>query len=139
VSLSGHWEGRLIDAGGATGLFALDLRDSRGKLSGDFAFSFVSDDDDCGVPPQRMAQSGAVEGSVKGDRLTLEYEITIGLEPIAVRLEGEVVDAMPHARRAVMGCYDIAKGGKTLTLDGGACVLWLYGEGPKPRGRRRGR
>lgn len=131
MRIDGKWEGKLLDASGPSALVVLHLKSVGDKIKGDFSVSFVSPSDGCGCdgPVSRVAQTGPVSGKYdsKANRVQLSYDLTIGLEPTSVAFECSVVNADPHARRAMVGCYAISNGGKTLTLEGGGCVLWLYG------------
>lgn len=129
MNVSGRWEGKLLDMTGPAALLELNLKSSGGRVAGDFAVSFVSSDEaGCSGPTRRLAQVGPVSGKfdAKGNRVQLSYDITIGLEPVAVAFEGVMTNADPHARRALVGSYSVGKGAGQLTLEGGACVLWLF-------------
>lgn len=129
MSLQGHWEGKLLDAAGPAASVVLDLKDSRGDLSGDFSISFLPvDEEGCGSGVGRLAQTGAVAGQFvsKTGRVQFTYEVTLGLKPVSVTFEGAVVRADPHARRALLGSYAAARGADLLSLEGGACILWQY-------------
>jgi hypothetical protein len=141
MSMRGRWQGKLVDASGVSGLLTMDLKDSRGELSGDFTVSFLPPGDDgCSPAAPTLAQSGSVQGTTdaKTGKVEIGYEMSVGLEPVTVRFTGTQVKAIPHAARAVFGCFDLQKGGGALTLDGGACVLWQYRDARK-RGRIDGR
>jgi hypothetical protein len=134
VSVRGRWEGKLADMSGPTALLVLDLKEDGTRVAGDFSISFLPPaDDGCAAPDRRLAQTGTVEGTYdkKARRVSLRYELSIGLEPVVVALEGTLAPADPHARQALRGCYEIQQGRKTLTLDGGGCVLWQYGRPPR--------
>ena len=140
MNVQGRWEGKLLDISGPAALIVLNLRDRGGELSGDFSVSFLSPaEDGCGDTPQRLAQVGPVTGKSdkETDRVVLNYEMTIDLQPVSVTFEGRARRADPHALRAVIGLYDVRKGGEKLTLEGGACVLWLYAD-PANVGRKNG-
>ena len=82
-------------------------------------------------------QTGPVTAQVdeKAGRIRIQCEMSIGLRPIVVSVDGRVVDADPHAKRDIIGCFDILEGAETLTLEGGGAVLWQYAQ-PKPRRKR---
>ena len=136
--MRGRWQGKLVDASGVSGLLTMDLKDSKGELSGDFSVSFLPPGDGCCSPDApTLAQTGPVRGTADREtgEVTFGYEMSIGLEAVAVRFRGTQVKTSPHAARAVYGCFDIEKGGDVLTLDGGACVLWRYRDAQPKRGR----
>jgi hypothetical protein len=128
MNLGGKWEGKLIDASGATAAIELNLDDTQGKLKGDFALYFLTEDPGCCGPERRLAQTGPVTGRVSSNTGTvrLDYKVTIGLEPTDVRFAGELSETNNHAKVAMVGCYDTRKGGSALSLGGGGAVLWLY-------------
>lgn len=142
MSADGRWEGKLADITGVTAALTLDLKGQRGKLSGDFSVAFLPPTDEgCVSPDRRLAQTGQVAGTYDegAGSVVLRYELTIGLEPVAVTLEATMMDADPHAGTALRGCYEIENGRGALTLDGGGCVLWRYGRAPRERRPRGGR
>ena len=47
--------------------------------------------------------------------------------PAEFQFEGKMVDADPHARHAIFGCYEIREGSARSHFQGGYCVLWRYG------------
>lgn len=137
MSISGRWEGKLIDVTGIAAALTLDLEESGGEAKGDFTAAFLPAADGCcdaGGP--RQAQTGPVRGSVdeKAGTILLECEMTIGRRPILVAVDGRLVDADPHATRALVGCFDIREGVETLTLEGGGALLWAYARDRKPEG-----
>jgi len=130
MSLNGRWEGKLLDVSGPTGLVVLTLKSSGATFAGDFSISFLPPEDAecCSSGSRRLTQSGLVSGKLdsRTGRLRLNYEMTIDLNPVSVVLDGIVVKADPHARRALIGSYTVEKGSEMLSLAGGGCVLWLY-------------
>lgn len=140
MSVDGHWEGKLIDATGLAALLTLDLTESGGELKGDFGASFLPEAGDCcDTPKPRQVQTGPVTGTVDeaAGTVRLDCEMTIGLKPIVVALDGRLVDADPHAVQAIAGCFHIREGVETLTLEGGGCVLWQYAQPKRPRRTRK--
>ena len=138
MSVSGRWEGKLIDVTGMAAAITLDLDESGGKGKGDFSAAFLPDSYGCcDTPTPRQVQTGPVTAQVdeKAGRITLQCEMTIGLRPIVVNVDGRIVEADPHAARAILGCFDIREGVETLTLEGGGAVLWQYAPA-KPRRKR---
>ena len=130
MTVSGRWEGKLIDVTGIAAALTLDLDDSDGSARGDFTAAFLPPGDDCGdTPAARQVQSGPVTATVDEDRgrIRLDYEMTVGLRPVVVSVDGRIVPADPHAGRAIVGCFEIREGADTLTLGGGGAVLWQYG------------
>ena len=129
MSVTGRWEGKLVDVTGIAAALTLDLTHSGGKATGDFSAAFLPEDDGCcDRPAPRQVQTGPVTAKVdeRAGRITLECKMTIGLRPISVTVDGQIVKADPHARRAILGCFDIGEGVGTLTLEGGGAVLWQY-------------
>ncbi len=128
MSLKGKWEGKLLDASGASAAIELNLDDKRGRLTGDFDLYFLVDDPGCCGPERRLAQSGLVSGrvSAKTGTVRLDYKVTIGLKPTEVRFDGRLSETNNHAEAAIVGCFAAAKGGEALTLGGGGAVLWRY-------------
>ena len=130
MNLNGKWEGKLLDVTGPSALLEMNLKGSGEKVTGDFSVQFLSaEDGGCGGgTTRRLAQVGPIAGVVdtKKDRFRLDYQLTIGLEPIAVTFEGTITTADPHARRALVGSYSVGKGAEVLTLEGGTCLLWLF-------------
>lgn len=141
MRLDGKWEGKLLDVSGPVALVTLHLKAAGERLAGDFAAYFVPPDESCGCEggAPRLAQSGPVTGryDAKTNRARLSYDLTIGLKPVTVNFDGAVRAADPHARRAIVGCYEVSRGSETLTLEGGGCVLWLYADSPPTRTRGR--
>lgn len=140
MSVSGRWEGKLIDVTGLVAALTLDLDDSSGKAKGDFSAAFIPEADGCcDTPAPRQIQTGPVTAKIDegAGRITLQCEMTIGLRPIVVSVDGRIVEADPHAKRAIIGCFDIREGVETLTLEGGGAVLWQYAQA-KPRRKRGG-
>jgi hypothetical protein len=129
MSVTGRWEGKLVDVTGIAAALTLDLTDKAGNATGDFSAAFLPDEDDCcNRPAPTQAQTGPVTAKVdeKAGRIKIECTMTIGLRPISVTVDGRIVKADPHARRAIVGCFDIREGVETLTLEGGGAVLWQY-------------
>jgi hypothetical protein len=131
MSLSGAWEGKLLDVSGPTAAISLRLRERGGALTGEFEAAFLSlGEDGCCAPSRRTAQVGPVSGAVDRAKgvVRLDYQLSVGNTPVAVTFEGVVRKADPYAVRALVGCYRVGKGGERLTLQGGACVLWLFAQ-----------
>jgi hypothetical protein len=129
MTLASFWEGKLLDASGPTAAVELDVQDQDGELRGNFKVYFdTPTEDDCAEPVRRLAQVGPMRGRFdeKSGTVRLQSEMEIGSQTIVVDLEGTVVDADPHAKRAIYGSYDITKSDELLTLEGGGCVLWQY-------------
>ncbi len=127
MSVKGRWEGKLVDSTGVTAAVEMDLVDNKGRLSGDFKVFFLSERGCGGRPIRRLAQTGEVKGSysARRDTVRLAYEVTLGLKPVAVRLDARLTEAGNHARQAIVGCFT-AEGDDELTLMGGGVVLWQY-------------
>jgi hypothetical protein len=128
----------LVDVSGIAAALTLDLKESKGKAHGDFSVAFLPEADGCcDTPSRRQVQTGPVSATVdeKAGRIVLECEMSIGLRPISVVVDGRIVDADPHAKRAIVGCFDIREGVETLTLEGGGAVLWEYAQATPLRKR----
>ena len=125
MSMTGHWEGKLIDVTGIAAALTLDLDGSGGEAKGDFSAAFLPDEGGCCDDARpRQVQTGPVHAKVdeaKG-RVELVCEMTIGLRPVVVVVDGRLVEADPHAKRAVLGCFDIREGVETLTLEAGGAA-----------------
>lgn len=137
MSMTGHWEGKLIDVTGIAAALTLDLDDSGGEAKGDFSAAFLPEPGcGCEDAAPRQVQSGPVSAKVDEQQGSIELacEMTIGLRPVVVAVHGRVVDADPHAARALVGCFDIQEGVETLTLEGGGALLWEYARDRKPEG-----
>lgn len=132
MNVNGRWEGKLLDMLGPTAMVVLNLRNTGRGLGGDFSVSFLPPEGGgcCGSHVGRQAQSGSVAGRLdaRGTRMRLDYTMTIDFKPVEVAFECTVVNADPHARRAMFGVYRVANGSESLSLQGGACVLWLYAD-----------
>lgn len=127
MSLKGRWEGKLVDASGASAIIELDLNDKSGRLSGDFSLYFLADDPGCCGPQRRLAQTGPVRGQIKRNgTVRIDYKVTAGLKPVAVTFEGKLSETNGHAKNALVGCYEASAGQGALTLQGGGAVLWQY-------------
>ena len=127
MSLKGRWEGKLVDASGATAIIELDIKDKDGRLNGDFSLYFLVDDPGCCGPQRRLAQSGPVRGKVKRNgSVRLDYKVTAGLKPVAVAFEGRLSETNGHAKQALVGCFEARAGQDVLSLQGGGAVLWQY-------------
>lgn len=129
MSLSGKWEGKLLDTSGVISLLDLQLNERDGKIEGEFRAYFLSTDaNGCCGPTKRLVQIAPVAGEFdkKNDQVYLNYELKLGDRSFAVSFEGDLVKADPHALRAIRGCYRIEESSERLGLEGGACVLWLY-------------
>lgn len=137
MSVTGRWEGKLIDVTGIAATLTLDLDDSSGEAKGDFSAAFLPEEGGCCEPVgPRQVQTGPVHAKIDEERGTIELvcEMTIGLRPVIVAVDGRLVDADPHARRAMVGCFDIREGIETLTLEGGGALLWEYARDHKAEG-----
>lgn len=137
MNLSGRWEGKLIDASGPMALVTLTLRSAGEAVAGDFEMAFVSLEDGCCGSGRQSSQVGSVKGKVdpKSGQVRLDYQVSIGLKPVNVRFTARVVKADPHARRAMLGCFDIAERDGPLSLEGGACVMWDFAQPVKKAAR----
>lgn len=130
MNLSGRWEGKFLDTSGPMALVTLSLQGKGDAVAGDFEMAFVSLEDGCCGSGRQASQVGSVKGKFdpKSGQVTLDYQISIGLKPVNVRFSARVVKADPHARRAMLGCFDITQRDGPLSLEGGACVLWDYAQ-----------
>ena len=129
MSISGNWEGKLIDVTTVSALIQAAIKENGGKVEGDFGVYFVSQSDaSCCQVDRQLVHSGPVTGryDAKKERLVIDYKLTIGLKPIRIHLEAAVRDAAPHARQSIYGCYQVESEGGDLTLEGGGIVLWQY-------------
>lgn len=130
MSISGKWEGKLVDASEIQAAVTVALQEKGGKVAGDFAMYLLPDTDEqgCCDSSRRLLQSGPVTGKFdkKSGRVTVAYDVTIDLKPIRVLLEGRVTKALEHAKQAIVACYGAEKGRGELTLEGGGVVLWQY-------------
>lgn len=139
MKLDGRWEGKLLDVSGPEALLTLDLKRSDNKVSGDFTVSFLSPGDGgCGGQARRLSQAGPVSGEIneKDGRIQFNYEVSINLKPVRVSFEGSLIDADPHARQALIGCYSVGRDAGALTLEGGACVLWQFAQVKRGQNRK---
>jgi hypothetical protein len=138
MSLTGRWEGKLLDASGPTARLVVDLSETGGSLKGHYAATFLSEDlTGCGDAAEQVAQEGDVAGTVKGDQVVLDQQLEIGGKPVRVRIDCRLSEADPHALQALAGCFNVEEGGDQLTLEGGGCVLWLYANGAAvPKGTK---
>jgi hypothetical protein len=136
MSVTGRWEGKLIDVTGIAAALTLDLDHSNDEARGDFSAAFLPEEDGCDPVGPRQVQTGPVRAKVDEERGTIELvcEMTIGLRPVLVAVDGRLVDANPHAKRAIVGCFDIREGVETLTLEGGGALLWEYARDRAPEG-----
>ncbi len=131
MKVDGKWEGKLLDVSGPEALLILDLKSTGSKINGDFSvYFFTPGEGGCCAPVKRLAQTGPVAGKIddKSGSIKFQYEVNINLQPIAVSFEATMMDADPHASQALIGSYNIDKGGDTLTLEGGSCVLWQFAD-----------
>lgn len=129
MSLNGQWEGKLIDATGVSAIIEAAIKESSGRIDGDFNVYFVSQSSgSCCHVERQLAHSSPIQGRYDGRtrRITIDYKLSLGLEAVSVHLAGTVRDAMPHARQAICGCYRADAGKSDLTLEGGGIVLWQY-------------
>jgi hypothetical protein len=129
MSVSGHWEGKLVDVTGLAALIAFDLTDVGGDVRGDFSITLLPEAGSCSEPsgpPQ--VQTGSVEGRADeaSGRVELRYRVATGPQLVAVSVDGRLVGALPHARQAILGCFEIQEGFDRLTLEDGGAVLWQY-------------
>ena len=125
MDVSGEWEGKLLDASGPTARIKATLKQSDGRISGEFAVYIESARDCCDSGP-RLAQIAPATGTASGDTVQLKYELPIGAKPIAVVFDGSIKEADPHARHALVGSYTVSDDSRHLGFEGGACVLWSY-------------
>jgi len=129
MSISGQWEGKLIDVTGVTATVQLALKEARGRVEGDFALYFVPQSEGaCCQADRRLAQAGPVVGryNAKSKTLNIDYTLTVGLKPASVHLDAALRDAHPHAKQSLLGCYRVSSGEADLTLEGGGIVLWQF-------------
>lgn len=141
MNLSGRWEGKLLDASGPMAMITLTLKGDGRTVAGDFEIAFVSAEDGCCGSSRMPAQVGSVKGEIseKSGQVKLSYAVSIGLQPVNVGFTAHVVNADPHSRRAMLGCYEMDRQGGPLSLEGGACVLWQFAEQkPAKRGAKKG-
>lgn len=141
MNLAGTWEGKLLDVSGPVAMIRLALKGDAKSVAGDFEIAFVSTEDGCCGSSRMPAQVGSVKGEIDqaSGQVKLSYQVSIGLQPVNVAFTAQVVDADPHARRAMLGCYQMAGQGGPLSLEGGACVLWQFAEQKSgKRGAKRG-
>lgn len=128
MSVAGHWEGKLVDVTGLTAYLALDLQGAGTSLQGDFSVQLLPEAGGFGEPPGLPpVQKGPVKGSVDeaNGRIELRYAMPVGTQPV-VSIDGRLTGALPHAKQAIFGCFQIHEGLGTLTLEGGGVVLWQY-------------
>jgi len=127
MSISGKWEGKLVDATGAMASIELNMADKDGRVAGDFGLYFLVDDPGCCGPQRRLSQTGEVRGQVRRDgSVRLDYKVMAGLKPVAVVFEGRLSETNGHAKQALLGCFEASDGQDALTLRGGGAVLWQY-------------
>lgn len=127
MSASGHWDGRLVDVTGVTALLTLDLDAAGTDLQGSFSIGLLREVGESG-DAQGQLQTGPVVGTVgeDGARIELRYRLSVGGQTVAVSVDGRLAVAYPHAKQAILGCFEIHEGANTLTLQGGGVVLWQY-------------
>jgi hypothetical protein len=129
MSINGRWEGKLNDVTGVTAVVQAALRESSGKVEGDFDVYLVSQGDaSCCQVERQLVHSGPVGGryDAKKGRVAIDYKLTIGMKPVSIHLDAAVREAAPHAKQSIHGCYRVDSGGSDLTLEGGGIVLWQY-------------
>ena len=128
MSVTGRWEGKMLDASGTTSRVVLDLNDSGRKVTGDFSVYIDSGRDGCCGGKTHLAQVAPVSGSFasRGRRLKLKYRLDVGKSPVEVAFDAELVEADPHARRAFLGTYSVGDKEARIGMEGGSCVLWQY-------------
>ncbi len=129
MKVTGHWDGKLLDASGVSALVALDLQVSpRGRVKGRFTATILpAVEDICGGATRGPVTSGPIEGAVDADgRLDLRTALETGGEKIVAHFTARPGKPDPHARAAFYGGYEVVEGASALTLQGGACVLWQY-------------
>jgi len=129
VSLSGQWEGKLIDVTGVSGLLKLELKETRGRVDGDYSVYFLSAaEGGCCGPERHLVQSGTVSGEYdpKKQAVRIEYDISVAGSAARVSVEAALREALPHAKQALFGCYGINTEQADLSLEGGGLVLWQY-------------
>ncbi|PYS98763.1 MAG: hypothetical protein DMF63_14325 [Acidobacteria bacterium] len=144
MKLDGRWEGKLLDVSGPEALLTLDLAVTDNKIRGDFSVAFIppSGENGCCGDVPRLAQIGAVNGRIdaKTGRIQLSYEVSTNLTSASVTFDGVLKDADPHARQAFVGTYGVGKGGESLSLEGGSCVLWQFAQSaPKSATKSKGK
>lgn len=128
MKISGHWDGKLLDASGVTALVEVELESSGDKLRGTFRATLLPDpEDSCGGPVRGQVTSAPVTGDVTDEgRIRLSTTLEFGGETVLVNFDARLGDPDPQALSAFFGSYDIGKGASALTLQGGSCVLWKY-------------
>ena len=126
MDISGDWEGKLLDASGPVARVTAALKQSDTGITGEFSVYIESARDGCAGPGSRLAQVAPATGTASGEKVQLKYELAVGAKPIGVLFEGQVRDADPHARRALVGSYTVTDESGQLGFEGGSCVLWSF-------------
>ncbi len=127
MSISGEWEGKLLDASGPMARVRANLKYSRGRVGGRFDVYFESARGPCDTTDWRHALTAPVTGSYDKakKRLKLSYSLKMGPKPTVVAFDATIKPADPHARSALVGKYSVGEH-QDVGLEGGRCVLWLY-------------
>ena len=130
MKVSGRWEGKLLDASGPMARIVTNLKESSGRIKGEFSVYFESARNQCEGAVWKLANTAPVRGSFNSrrGRLRMKYKVDIGGKPIAASFEAKLTKADPHARGALIGSYKMSDEGKQIGLEGGACILWQYGK-----------
>ena len=129
MSVSGRWEGKMLDVSGTESRVVLDLEDSGRGVSGDFSVYAGSARDGCGCGGSpKLVHLAAVKGthSEARGRVKLTYVLQTSKAGAEVRFAAEIREADPHARRALVGSYEVADKAAQIGMEGGSCVLWQY-------------
>jgi hypothetical protein len=128
MSVSGHWDGKLLDVSGVDALIALDLRESGQEVKGKFTATLLpAAEDVCGGATRGPSMSGPIAGTVDArGNLVLKSELESQGQRIVAVFSARPGKPDPHARLAFFGGYDVQEGASALTLQGGACVLWQF-------------
>ena len=128
MSVTGRWEGKLVDATGPTARVDLQLKSSRGRVQGEFRATFLPPtDSSCGPAAPRMVASGDIKGTERKDGgIRVRTSLETAGSTIEVELNADPSNADPHARRALFGTFRVLLGADVLTMQGGSTVLWDY-------------
>jgi hypothetical protein len=98
ATISGAWTGRLVDAGGFEGRLTLRLEEQKGGIRGTFTTAIRTQHGE-------MTHAGGVDGTLKGDHVTLRFELKE--VDAKVELTGELFE-MHAGGFGLKGCYEVA-------------------------------
>jgi hypothetical protein len=128
MNLSGNWEGKLLDTSGSAARVTTSLKLLKNRVTGDFSVYFESARDGCDFTGWKLAQTAPMSGTytARGDKLRLKYKLEIGSKPVDVVFQARIINADPHARRALVGSYTVTDKEQEIGFEGGVCLLWLY-------------